>query len=370
MRVRSRCRRRRGRCRRTWSRPTPQLAPGSTSAFDAHADCPRRVWPFELAQARPERRDRGVRVCPPLRRVLAHADDERASRRRSARRPDRRATDRDEVVTNRDDASRERAPGPCRPKRAKPDRVAAVHGTRAAGRASDRACSHRSTPARDHCSSSARHSARTTDAASRSSAASSGSVIGSLRAPPRAEKHGSQRPLRSDALAAVNEQDGSQSRRDARSGAVDRMRPVTGRRRHRGPWRVATVASDVASQRRRHAVRRSHRRAAPPLRVRARSTSGRARTRSTPTSTRSLSRQTTAGSWGSSPTCSSPTARCRRSTCCTCTTACGRHRNRRDADRVLFPERFIAAGEEKTALELPRGYGYRYSPPTAGTSTT
>ena len=35
---------------------------------------------------------------------------------------------------------------------------------------------------------------------------------------------------------------------------------------------------------------------------------------------------------------------------------------RRDATSVLFPERFIAAGEEKTALELPDGYGYRYAP--------
>jgi len=35
---------------------------------------------------------------------------------------------------------------------------------------------------------------------------------------------------------------------------------------------------------------------------------------------------------------------------------------RRDATAPLFPERFIAAGEEKTALELPDGYGYRYSP--------
>jgi plastocyanin len=35
---------------------------------------------------------------------------------------------------------------------------------------------------------------------------------------------------------------------------------------------------------------------------------------------------------------------------------------RRDATAPLFPERFIAAGEEKTALELPDGYGFRYSP--------
>jgi plastocyanin len=35
---------------------------------------------------------------------------------------------------------------------------------------------------------------------------------------------------------------------------------------------------------------------------------------------------------------------------------------RRDPTAPLFPERFIAAGEEKTALELPPGYGYRYSP--------
>jgi plastocyanin len=35
---------------------------------------------------------------------------------------------------------------------------------------------------------------------------------------------------------------------------------------------------------------------------------------------------------------------------------------RRDATAPLFPERFIAAGEEKTALKLPDGYGYRYSP--------
>ena len=30
------------------------------------------------------------------------------------------------------------------------------------------------------------------------------------------------------------------------------------------------------------------------------------------------------------------------------------------ATAPLFPERFIAAGEEKTALDLPPGYGYRY----------
>jgi plastocyanin len=35
---------------------------------------------------------------------------------------------------------------------------------------------------------------------------------------------------------------------------------------------------------------------------------------------------------------------------------------RRDATAPLLPERFIAAGEEKTALELPDGYGYAYSP--------
>ncbi len=35
--------------------------------------------------------------------------------------------------------------------------------------------------------------------------------------------------------------------------------------------------------------------------------------------------------------------------------------NRRDATFPLFPERFIAAGEEKTTLELPDGFGYRYS---------
>jgi plastocyanin len=34
--------------------------------------------------------------------------------------------------------------------------------------------------------------------------------------------------------------------------------------------------------------------------------------------------------------------------------------NRFDATAPPFPERFIAAGEEKTALELPDGYGYRY----------
>ena len=33
---------------------------------------------------------------------------------------------------------------------------------------------------------------------------------------------------------------------------------------------------------------------------------------------------------------------------------------RRDATAPLFPERFIGAGEEKTALELPPGYGYPY----------
>ena len=38
---------------------------------------------------------------------------------------------------------------------------------------------------------------------------------------------------------------------------------------------------------------------------------------------------------------------------------------RRDATAPLFPERFVAAGEEKTALELPSGYGYRYSPTDA-----
>jgi plastocyanin len=33
---------------------------------------------------------------------------------------------------------------------------------------------------------------------------------------------------------------------------------------------------------------------------------------------------------------------------------------RRDATAPLFPERFFATGEEKTALELPPGYGYPY----------
>ena len=33
--------------------------------------------------------------------------------------------------------------------------------------------------------------------------------------------------------------------------------------------------------------------------------------------------------------------------------------NRLDATAV-FPERFIPAGEEKTALEFPDGYGFRY----------
>jgi plastocyanin len=36
--------------------------------------------------------------------------------------------------------------------------------------------------------------------------------------------------------------------------------------------------------------------------------------------------------------------------------------NRRDATVPLFPERFIPAGEEKTALELPDGFGYPYQP--------
>src|SRR5690242_925746 len=35
---------------------------------------------------------------------------------------------------------------------------------------------------------------------------------------------------------------------------------------------------------------------------------------------------------------------------------------RHDATAPRLPERFFAAGEEKTALELPDGYGYRYSP--------
>lgn len=35
---------------------------------------------------------------------------------------------------------------------------------------------------------------------------------------------------------------------------------------------------------------------------------------------------------------------------------------RRDPSAPLFPERFMAAGEEKTTLDLPRGYGYRSSP--------
>ena len=35
---------------------------------------------------------------------------------------------------------------------------------------------------------------------------------------------------------------------------------------------------------------------------------------------------------------------------------------RRDPTAPLFPERFMAAGEEKTALDLPEGYGYRYEP--------
>jgi len=38
---------------------------------------------------------------------------------------------------------------------------------------------------------------------------------------------------------------------------------------------------------------------------------------------------------------------------------------RRDATAPFLPERFIAAGEEKTALALPEGYGYRYAPSDA-----
>ncbi len=38
---------------------------------------------------------------------------------------------------------------------------------------------------------------------------------------------------------------------------------------------------------------------------------------------------------------------------------------RRDATAPLFPERFYASGEEKTILELPDGYGYRYTPSDA-----
>ncbi len=35
--------------------------------------------------------------------------------------------------------------------------------------------------------------------------------------------------------------------------------------------------------------------------------------------------------------------------------------NRRDTTFPIYPERFLPAGEEKTALELPAPYGYRYS---------
>ena len=55
-----------------------------------------------------------------------------------------------------------------------------------------------------------------------------------------------------------------------------------------------------------------------------------------------------------------PTAPCRRSTSSTCTTGCGS--TRRDPTRRsrTFPERFFAAGEEKTTTEFPPGYGYPY----------
>ena len=51
-----------------------------------------------------------------------------------------------------------------------------------------------------------------------------------------------------------------------------------------------------------------------------------------------------------------------------------------DSSKVMFHhgvwintstnEQFYATGEEKTILDLPDGFGYRYQPPTSGCSTT
>ena len=62
---------------------------------------------------------------------------------------------------------------------------------------------------------------------------------------------------------------------------------------------------------------------------------------------------------GFTPTCGSPTAG-PPSTKSTCITASGRPA-RLDAT-ALLPERFFGVGEEKTALHMPPGYGYRYTP--------
>ena len=83
-----------------------------------------------------------------------------------------------------------------------------------------------------------------------------------------------------------------------------------------------------------------------------------ARTRST-SRPASRARRSRATSPASRPTCGAPTARCRRWTSSTCTTPCGSSGSRRDATAPQIPaERFFAAGEEKTILSFPKGYGY------------
>ena len=70
------------------------------------------------------------------------------------------------------------------------------------------------------------------------------------------------------------------------------------------------------------------------------------------------SRRSTATSPASGRTSPTSTAAFRASTSSTSTTGCGSTVPARDATRPFLPERFFAAGEEKTHMRLPKGYGY------------
>ncbi len=127
---------------------------------------------------------------------------------------------------------------------------------------------------------------------------------------------------------------------------------------HRSPGSARRGAPGLTPRRAPRVRGRTARSAAPELSAPAPTTSVPARTGSC-SRRRRRSRRWTATSWASGPTCATPTARCR------------------STNRIMFhhgvwvnlagkdatsggPERFFAAGEEKTNLSLPKGYGYAY----------
>ena len=100
---------------------------------------------------------------------------------------------------------------------------------------------------------------------------------------------------------------------------------------------------------------------APALRVRAGRDRSRGRTSSSTAKGRSP--KPDADGWivrHPAEPASGRTARSRRSTSSTCITGCGSTRRRQDTTIPALPERFFAAGEEKTTIEFPPGYGYPY----------